>query len=88
MTLARNFFTTLAFHAKTHNMLTHGSPIHPETRRLASLQDQIAREIRTVMEKIDEKEHEHNSDELQSLKKLVIDLRKEFDVLKKVGKKI
>jgi len=87
MTLARSMFVSLAFAAKNHNLLTYNHPHHPQTRTLPDLETQIKQGIASVMETIEKKEHTpvspKRSHELQSLKKLAIDLRKEFDGLKK-----
>jgi len=83
MSLAKNLFVTMAFNAKTHNILTHGHPVHPTTHKLLNIEDHISSNIQQIIAKIEEKEHKKNSGELQSLKKLALDLRKEFDDLKR-----
>lgn len=83
MSLAKCAFVTLAFHAKSHNILSHGTPTHPETHKLTNIEEHIQQNIQSVMHKIEEKETSKNSDELQSLKALAHTLRREFDALKK-----
>ena len=75
MTLAQDIFVKLSFHAKMHQLLSHNDE--------AELQARIREEINTTIEKIEKKELAGAKPELSELKQLALELRAEFDDMKK-----
>ena len=85
MTLARGLFVAMAFSVKTHNLLEFGYARREETEQ-RRLREQITAHLQEGIlhaeEKIEGKLLVKESSELQSLKELVISLRREFDAMK------
>ena len=78
MTLAQDIFVKLSFHAKMHQLLDS----HSET----ILQERIREEIDTTIEKIEKRELAQPKPELSELKQLALQLRQEFEEMKKEKK--
>lgn len=90
MTLAKNLFVKLSFHAKMHKLLNYGHEYTPSEKTFhemiaqKELAARLERQINTINERIDKKElSRKDNPELQTLKDLAQELREEFAAMKK-----
>lgn len=90
MTLTKNVLVKLSFHAKMHKLLTYGHEYskqekdHHKEIKEQELKARLERSINTVTERIERKELAGKQDnELLALKKLALDLRHEFESMRK-----
>lgn len=87
--LAKDVFVMLSFHAKMHKMLDYAHTYTEHERERsesiaqAAIQERIAQNMHTAIEKIEKKQLANNTEQLVSLKDLVHELQAEFEELKK-----